>query len=318
MPPPWWVYYSEPPNGSATTVIDGTTYYVLDDVYYETTNYQGQETYQVVPPPEGTVVTELPAGAAMLTAGDDIYFFYASTFYREFAHGSEIAYVVVNEPPAVFVLDALPSGFDIVEMHGASYFLYQGGYYLPYLDLDGHELFVGVDGPAPPRQEPPPPRQEQPPPRQSARGYAERLLTVPFDTEIAIRIAGELTATSNRAGDPFTGFLDADLIVDGLLAAPHGSRVYGRLVDVGEATMALELTDIETGGLVIELETARLELDGDVVEELRQSGGGADLGEYVGGPATATPDGDALAIRRQTLLTFRLDRAFKVKTRVYV
>jgi hypothetical protein len=125
---------------------------------------------------------------------------------------------------------------------------------------------------------------------QAAPAYrvAERptTVTVPAGTSILIRMIDSVDSSRNKVGDRFRASLDTDLVVNGILVAPKGADVYGRLVEVREAgrltgrsELGLELTDI-----LIEQELQPI-LTGEY--EVAGEGRGGDTAKKVGIGAAA-------------------------------
>ena len=136
---------------------------------------------------------------------------------------------------------------------GGSYFAYQEKYYLPYLEPDGNELYIMVDPPASSK-----PQVQV----ASSEGVelAERSLTVPAGTSIPIRLASELSSATSQTGQRFTAYLDDDVKVGEILAAPRGSKVYGMVAEVeqagsmsGQSKLTLRVTEIDVNGRVLPL-----------------------------------------------------------------
>ena len=75
-----------------------------------------------------------------------------------------------------------------------------------------------------------------------------------------MRLATEINSGTVKAGQRFQGNLVVDLVADGRVLAPKGSRVYVRVVEAGagaggQPVLVLELTDLEVGGRVVPLAT---------------------------------------------------------------
>ena len=52
----------------------------------------------VVEPPVGAIVPTLPDGAEQKTVGGADYFVYAGTYYQPFYSGSNVVYMVAEDP----------------------------------------------------------------------------------------------------------------------------------------------------------------------------------------------------------------------------
>ncbi len=247
----------------SSLTIATVTYYYADHVCYKKTSSQGAASYEVVPPPEGLKASDLPPERATVTVSGTTYYYYKNTFYRQILQEGKLQYAVVNEPQGLVSVNALPAEFEITQSSsGASYFAYQGKYYLPYLEPNGNETYIVVDPP-----QAPPPRTEVA--SVSKAALAERNLTVPGGTSLPVRTASELSSATAQQGQRFTAYLDEDLKVGEILAAPKGSKVYGVVAEVetagsmsGQSKLTLRLTDIEVNGHVIPLSAAPYTVQG--------------------------------------------------------
>ena len=288
VPPPYGVVYTTVPPGAVILTIATVTYYYADHVCYKKTSSQGAASYEVVPPPEGLKASDLPPERATVTVSGTTYYYYKNTFYRQILQEGKPQYAVVNEPQGLVSVNALPAEFEITQSSsGASYFAYQGKYYLPYLEPNGNETYIVVDPP-----QAPPPRTEVA--SASKAALAERNLTVPAGTSLPVRTASELSSATAQQGQRFTAYLDEDLKVGEILAAPKGSKVYGVVAEVetagsmsGQSKLTLRLTDIEVNGHVIPLSAAPYTVQGasESKNTAKKIGGGAALGALIGAVA---------------------------------
>jgi hypothetical protein len=285
VPPPYGVVYTTVPAGAMILTMGAVTYYYADHVCYKKTSSQGSAGYEVVPPPEGIETGELPPERATVTVGDTTYYYYKNTFYREILRQGELQYAVVNKPQGVVIVNALPAEFEIVQTPaGGSYFAYQNKYYLPYLEPNGNELYIVVDPPstsAPQLQV------------ASSEGVelAERSLTVPTGTSIPVRLASELSSATSQVGQRFTAYLDDDIKVGEILAAPRGTKVHGMVAAVeqassmsGQSKLTLRVTDIEVNGRVIPVSASPYAVQGapESKDTAKKIGGAAAIGAMIG------------------------------------
>ncbi len=341
VPPPYGVVYTTVPTGAMIITIGAVTYYYADHVCYKKTSSQGSAGYEVVPPPEGVQASELPPERATVTVGDITYYYYKNTFYREVLRQGEIQYAVVNKPQGAVTVNALPAEFEIVQTPaGGSYFAHQGQYYLPYLEPNGNELYVAVDPPANSKPQVPVASSE-------SVELAERSLTVPAGTSITIRLASELSSATSQTGQRFTAYLDDEIKVGEILAAPQGSKVYGMVAEVqqagsmsGQSKLTLRLTEIDINGRVIPLmadpylvqavpeskDTAKkiggAAAIGAVIGAIADGGSGAAIGAAVGAgagtAASAATEGKPATLPAQTQVKFTLQQPLTVPITVKV
>lgn len=167
-------------------------------------------------------------------------------------------------------------------------------------------------------------------------------LTLPAGTSIRISMIDSVDSSRNRVGDRFRASLDADLVADGILVAPRGADVYGRLIEVREAgrltgrsELALELTDILIEQELQAIRTGEYEVAGEgrggetarrvgigaaagaAIGAVAGGGKGAAIGAGVGaGAGTALQvltRGEEVRIPSETRLEFRLAEPFHAR-----
>lgn len=233
---------------------------------------------------------------------------------------------------------ALPAEFEIVQTpNGSSYFAHQGEYYLPYLEPNGNEIYIVVDPPPAPQ-----PKAEVA--STSGVELAERDLVVPAGTSLPVRTASELSSATAQQGQPFTAYLDEDLKVGEILAAPKGCTVYGVVAEVekagsmsGQSKLTLRLTDIQVDGHVIPLFAAPYAVQGasESKNTAKKVGGAAALGALIGafadggkgaaigaavgaGAGTAATAGKPASRPAQTRIQFALEQPLTVPITVKV
>lgn len=293
VPPPYYTYYSSPPVGAIALVVAGAALLYADGAYYQKTSSGGTTQYQVVPAPTGASIpgTSLPADRASVTAGGQTYFLYGNTFYRRVVTNGQESFVTVTRPPGVMTVTALPPDVDAVPVGSLTYFTSGGRFYLPYLDPAGAELYVVVNPPAGAKT--------------AATGAAKTGATVPASapvvrpqridltvaagTSIQALMLSDVSSASAAAGQRFQAALGQDLLVNGRLVAPKGAHLSGRVVASkagtgtgGAPALSLELTELETGGLVYAIGTTPVQLGAPGKKPTKKILGGAALGAGIG------------------------------------
>jgi hypothetical protein len=189
----------------------------------------------------------------------------------------------------------------------------------------------------------PAPAAESAPVSQAAPAYrvADRptTVTVPAGSSILITMIDSVDSSRNKPGDRFRASLEADLVVGGILVAPRGADVYGRLVEVREAgrltgrsELGLELTDILIEQELQPILTGEYEVAGEgrggdtakkvgigaaagaAIGAIAGGGKGAAIGAGIGaGAGTAIQvmtRGEEVRVPSETRLEFRLREAF--------
>lgn len=170
-----------------------------------------------------------------------------------------------------------------------------------------------------------------------AAAQSTKKIYVPAGTRILIRMIDSIDSTKQKTGDRFTASLETNLVVDNIVVAPRGTKVYGRLVSAesagrmkGSSELTLELTDIVLSGTAYPLLTSTYEVKGkgEGGNTTKKVLGGAGLGALIGGIAgggkgagigalagagagtavAASKKGQQLTIPSETLLEFRLQQ----------
>ncbi len=171
----------------------------------------------------------------------------------------------------------------------------------------------------------------------ASAAQSAKKIYVPAGTRILIRMIDSIDSTKQKTGDRFTASLETNLVVDNVVVAPRGTKVYGRLVSAesagrmkGSSEMTLELTDIVIKGTAYPLLTSTYEVKGkgEGGNTAKKVVGGAGLGALIGGIAgggkgagigalagagagtavAASKKGQQLTIASETLLEFRLQQ----------
>jgi hypothetical protein len=293
--PPYYVYYPQPPVGAIIVTIAAASLLYSEGTYYKKTTSGGSTQYQVVPAPAGASIpgTSLPPDRATITVSGQKYYLYGNTFYRSVTTNGMTSFVSITKPAGIVTVKALPPDFDAITVGSLTYFTTPQRYYLTYLDPSGEELYVVVDPPpaAAAAAAPPAAGAKAPPPAAAKPSVAPvRVdLTLAAGTAIPVLMTTTVSSETAKAGQRFTAYLANDLLVSGRLVASKGTRVSGRVTEGksgtglgGDPVLAMQLTDIETGGYVFAMETSDLKLTADGKNPTGKIVGGALLGAGIG------------------------------------
>src|SRR5580658_9318273 len=160
------------------------------------------------------------------------------------------------------------------------------------------------------------------------------MVTVPAGTSLLIRMVDSVDSSKNAVGFRFTASLETNLQVAGVVVAPAGTRIYGRLTESnqagrvgGKSELQLELTDIVIGGATYPLFSSDYSLQGSnsgkrtakrvlggaglgaaIGAIAGNAGKGAAIGAVVGTTAAVAQKGEKVTIPSETLLEFRLQQ----------
>lgn len=194
-----------------------------------------------------------------------------------------------------------------------------------------------------PAPAPPPPERVQtvaPPPPPAP---VVKTVTIRAGTVIPVRMTDSLDSATTQSDTVFHGSLAADLIVDGMIAAPRGASVVGRVVAVkdaghfsGSSELTLELTKLDAGGQQISVVTDQYSKEGagrgkntavkggvgaaigGLIGALAGGGKGAAIGAAAGGGIGAGSNGvtrgEQVQIPSEAIVNFRLQSPVSVRT----
>jgi hypothetical protein len=168
-----------------------------------------------------------------------------------------------------------------------------------------------------------------------------KMVTVPAGTSLLVRMIDTVDSSKNAVGSRFSASLETNLEVDGVVVAPAGTKVYGRLAQskeagrmAGKSELRLELTEIVLNG------TAYPVLSSDYQVSGKSSGGrsakrilggaglgaaigaiagnagmGAAIGVVAGTTAAVVKKGQTVNVPSETLLEFRLQQPASLPAR---
>lgn len=117
-------------------------------------------------------------------------------------------------------------------------------------------------------------------------------ITVPADTAITIRMIDSVDSSVDRPGRRFKAALDQDLVMNGVVVAPKGTDVFGRLTYAkqsgqiqGRSELKLELSSIMINGRARPLSTGEYDVAGKSrgKQSAERIGGAAAAGAVIGG-----------------------------------
>jgi hypothetical protein len=155
---------------------------------------------------------------------------------------------------------------------------------------------------------------------------APATITVPAGINLLVRMS-DTVSSKNSAGRRFGGRLDSDLRVGGVLVAPAGTRVFGRVEEArqagrmtGSSHLELGLNEIEIGGTRFSIVTSDFRVragnaTGSTVRNTAVGAGigaafgggrGAGRGAAVGAGASALAPSDTATVAKGELIEFRL------------
>jgi len=159
----------------------------------------------------------------------------------------------------------------------------------------------------------------------AAQAAPENTITVPAGTLILVKMDQTIVTGRNRAGERFTATLEADIVADGFLLAPRGTKFYGKIVEArmarrmaGTASLQLTLTDVMIDNQLRPLITDSFGIEGERSGALKKMAVGAAVGGIahgnrglnegaaVGLAAAAMTPGHQIQLPQGALIEFRL------------
>jgi hypothetical protein len=148
-------------------------------------------------------------------------------------------------------------------------------------------------------------------------------------------------SSKNSVGSRFTASLETNVEVGGVVVAPAGSKVFGRLAQAkeagrvaGKSQLQLELTEIVIGGTAFPIFSSDYQVSGKNSggRTAKRLVGGAGLGAVIGGiagnagkgaaigalagtTAAVVQKGEKVSVPSETLLEFRLQQPASLPAR---
>ncbi len=167
------------------------------------------------------------------------------------------------------------------------------------------------------------------------------MVNVPAGTSLLVRMVDSVDSSKNPVGSRFAATLETNLMAGGVVAAPAGTTIHGRLSEskqagraTGSSELQLELTDIVIDGTAYPLfstdyaakgsssgkRTAKRVVGGAGLGAAigaigGNAGKGAAIGAVVGTTAAVAQKGAKVTIPSETLLEFRLQQPASLPAR---
>ena len=95
-------------------------------------------------------------------------------------------------------------------------------------------------------------------------------IRVPVGTVLDVRLAEPMSTRTHKAGDDFAAILDQDVIVDGKVVFPEGTKAYGTLLAAegsgrveGRAEMTITLTELRLREETYRLKTGNITIQAE-------------------------------------------------------
>jgi len=167
------------------------------------------------------------------------------------------------------------------------------------------------------------------------------MITVPPGTTLLVRMIDNVDSSKNAVGSRFSASLETNLEVGGVVVAPAGTMVYGRLAQskeagrmAGKSELRLELTEIVLNGTAYPVFSSDYQVSGKssggrsakrilggtglgaaIGAIAGNAGMGAAIGAVAGTTAAVVQKGEKVSVPSETLLEFRLQQPASLPAR---
>lgn len=127
-------------------------------------------------------------------------------------------------------------------------------------------------------------------------------VTVPTGTKLTIKTSEAVSTANHQAGSKFKAALEADLAVNGVVAAPKGTVVYGKVLEssggrrVGVQRIVVTFSDLSINNQMVPIVTDDVGAEGGRGGAARKVGAGALIGAAAGDAAAGAAVGAGVAL----------------------
>jgi hypothetical protein len=136
----------------------------------------------------------------------------------------------------------------------------------------------------------------------AAAAPASGSVTVPAGAKLTIKTSEAVSTASHKAGSKFKAALETDLAVNGVVAAPKGTVVYGKVVEssggkrVGVQRLLVTFSDLSINNQMVPIVTDDAGAEGGRGGAARKVGAGALIGAAAGDAAAGAAVGAGVAL----------------------
>ena len=175
------------------------------------------------------------------------------------------------------------------------------------------------------------------PPSAPAPVSVPDVVTLPGNTVILVSLLQEISTRAFKTGDPFQARLEAAIVVDGVVVAPIGTQITGRVDHAqqaarvrGRSELAISLTSLITNGEMNTIATSNFADRGEpaaaaavkgaaagaAIGGIADGSSGAGTGAAIGATLGALKKGNSIVIPRGRLLEFTMKAPAPVKVQL--
>ena len=168
------------------------------------------------------------------------------------------------------------------------------------------------------------------PPPTPPPASATALVTLPYGTTLLVRMMDSVSSR-NRAGTTFTTKLEYNLVVNGVVAVPAGTVIYGKVLSstqagraIGRSTLDLRLAQMLLGGSPVPIASSGFQEAGQasIAKAAKGAAAGAAIGAIagdagkgaaIGATTSLLKRGQTITVPPGTLLEFTLTQPITVR-----
>ena len=127
-------------------------------------------------------------------------------------------------------------------------------------------------------------------------------VTVAAGSRLMLKLKDNLGTATHQTGAKFTAVLEADLVASGVVVAPKGTTVYGKVLEssggkrVGKQRLLATFTEISINNQAVAIVTDEVGAEGAPGGAAKKVGAGALIGAAAGDAAAGAAVGGALAL----------------------
>lgn len=127
-------------------------------------------------------------------------------------------------------------------------------------------------------------------------------VTVPAGTKLTIKTSEAVSTASHQQGSKFKAALETDLVVNGVVAAPKGTEVYGKVVEssggrrIGVQRLVVTFSDLSINNQLVPIVTDDAGAEGGRGGAARKVGAGALIGAAAGDAGAGAAVGAGVAL----------------------
>ncbi|MGH7495874.1 MAG: hypothetical protein ACREOO_26250 [bacterium] len=136
----------------------------------------------------------------------------------------------------------------------------------------------------------------------AAAAPASGSVTVPAGTKLTIKTTETVSTASHQTGSKFKAALETDLVVNGVVAAPKGTEVYGKVLEssggrrVGVQRLMVTFSDLSINNQMVPIVTEDAGAEGGRGGAARKVGAGALIGAAAGDAGAGAAVGAGVAL----------------------